>query len=55
MDKKHIASLLNDTHSKLQSVYDELKPLTEERYNLKLYDVAANWEEFVQSMKEDEE
>lgn len=45
MDKKYISNLLDDTRAKLQSVYDELKPLTEERYNLKLYDVAANADE----------
>lgn len=45
MDKNYIASLLDDTRSKLQSAYNELKPLTKEHYDLKLYDVAANAEE----------
>lgn len=44
MNKEHIANLLDDTRAKLQSVYDKLRPLTEEHYDLKLHDIAFNAE-----------
>lgn len=44
MNKEHITNLLDDTRAKLQSAYDKLRTLTEERYDLKLHDIAFNAE-----------